>query len=133
VAGIPLTDLVRLKWLSQDRLNQIVERTRKGGGEIVALLKSGSAYYAPASAAIQMAESYLKDKKRVLPCAAYLSGEYGVKGLYVGVPVVIGAGGVERIVEIDLNVQERTMFMKSIESVKGLVDACVKIAPQLGA
>jgi malate dehydrogenase len=132
VAGIPLTDLVRLKWLSQDRLNQIVERTRKGGGEIVALLKSGSAYYAPASAAIQMAESYLKDKKRVLPCAAYLSGEYGVKGLYVGVPVVIGAGGVERIVEIDLNVQERTMFMKSIESVKGLVDACVKIAPQLG-
>ncbi len=133
VAGIPLTDLVRLKWLSQDRLNQIVERTRKGGGEIVALLKSGSAYYAPASAAIQMAESYLKDKKRVLPCATYLSGEYGVKGLYVGVPVVIGAGGVERIVEIDLNVQERTMFMKSIESVKGLVDACVKIAPQLGA
>ena len=132
VAGIPLTDLVRLKWLSQDRLNQIVERTRKGGGEIVALLKSGSAYYAPASAAIQMAESYLKDKKRVLPCATYLSGEYGVKGLYVGVPVVIGAGGVERIVEIDLNVQERTMFMKSIELVKGLVDACVKIAPQLG-
>ncbi|HXF54692.1 MAG TPA: malate dehydrogenase [Hyphomicrobiaceae bacterium] len=133
VAGIPLTDLVRLRWLSQERLNQIVERTRKGGGEIVALLKTGSAYYAPASAAIQMAESYLKDKKRVLPCAAYLNGEYGVKGLYVGVPVVIGAGGVERIVEIDLNVQERTMFMKSIESVKGLVDACLKIAPQLGA
>jgi len=133
VAGIPLTDLVRLRWLSQERLNQIVERTRKGGGEIVALLKTGSAYYAPASAAIQMAESYLKDKKCVLPCAAYLNGEYGVKGLYVGVPVVIGAGGVERIVEIDLNVQERTMFMKSIESVKGLVDACLKIAPQLGA
>jgi malate dehydrogenase len=133
VAGIPLTDLVRLRWLSQERLNQIVDRTRKGGGEIVALLKTGSAYYAPASAAIQMAESFLKDKKRVLPCAAYLSGEYGVKGLYVGVPVVIGAGGVERIVEIDLNVQERTMFMKSIESVKGLVDACLKIAPQLGA
>jgi malate dehydrogenase len=133
VAGIPLTDLVRLRWLSQERLNQIVDRTRKGGGEIVALLKTGSAYYAPASAAIQMAESFLKDKKRVLPCAAYLNGEYGVKGLYVGVPVVIGAGGVERIVEIDLNVQERTMFMKSIESVKGLVDACLKIAPQLGA
>ena len=133
VAGIPLTDLVRLRWLTQDRLNQIVDRTRKGGGEIVALLKTGSAFYAPASAAIQMAESFLKDKKRVLPCAAYLSGEYGVKGLYVGVPVVIGAGGVERIVEIDLNVQERTMFMKSIESVKGLVDACLKIAPQLGA
>jgi malate dehydrogenase len=133
VAGIPLTDLVKLRWLTQERLNQIVDRTRKGGGEIVALLKTGSAYYAPASAAIQMAESFLKDKKRVLPCAAYLSGEYGVKGLYVGVPVVIGSGGVERIVEIDLNVQERTMFMKSVESVKGLVDACLKIAPQLGA
>jgi malate dehydrogenase len=133
VAGIPLTDLVKLRWLTQERLNQIVDRTRKGGGEIVALLKTASAFYAPASAAIQMAESFLKDKKRVLPCAAHLSGEYGVKGLYVGVPVVIGAGGVERIVEIDLNVQERTMFMKSIESVKGLVDACLKIAPQLGA
>jgi malate dehydrogenase len=133
VAGIPLTDLVKMRWLTQERLDQIVDRTRKGGGEIVGLLKSGSAYYAPASSAIQMAESYLKDKKRVLPCAAWLNGEYGVKGLYVGVPVVIGAGGVERIVEIDLNSSERAMFMKSVEAVKGLVAACSKIAPQLGA
>jgi malate dehydrogenase len=131
VAGIPLTDLVKMRWLTQERLDQIVDRTRKGGGEIVGLLKSGSAYYAPASSAIQMAESYLKDKKRVLPCAACLNGEYGVKGLYLGVPVVIGAGGVERIVEIDLNASERAMFMKSVESVKGLVDACAKIVPQL--
>ena len=133
IAGIPLTDLVKMRWISQDRLDQIVDRTRKGGGEIVALLKTGSAYYAPASSAIQMAESFLKDKKRVLPTAAYLNGEYGVKGLYVGVPVVIGAAGVERIVEIDLNSAERSMFMKSVDSVKSLVDACQKIAPQLGA
>ena len=133
VAGIPLTDLVKMRWLTQERLDQIVDRTRKGGGEIVGLLKSGSAYYAPASSAIQMAESYLKDKKRVLPCAACLNGEYGVKGIYVGVPVVIGAGGVERIVEIDLNSSERAMLMKSVDSVKGLVEACTKIAPQLAA
>jgi malate dehydrogenase len=132
VAGIPLTDVVRMRWMSQERLDQIVDRTRKGGGEIVSLLKTGSAFYAPASAAIQMADSYLKDKRRILPCAAYLSGEYGVKGLYVGVPVVIGAGGAERIIEIDLNAQERGMFMKSVESVKNLVEACIKIAPQLG-
>ncbi len=110
-----------------------MDRTRKGGGEIVALLKTGSAFYAPASSAIAMAESYLKDKKRVLPCAAYLNGEYGIKGLYVGVPVIIGAGGAERIIEIDLNSTERDMFRRSIESVRGLVDACMKIAPQLGA
>jgi malate dehydrogenase len=133
IAGIPLTDLVKMRWITQERLDQIVDRTRKGGGEIVALLKTGSAYYAPASSGIQMAESFLKDKKRVLPCAAYLNGEYGVKGLYVGVPVVIGANGVERIVEIDLNSAERAMFMKSVDSVKTLVDACNKIAPQLGA
>ena len=131
VGGIPLPDLVKMRWLSQDRLDQIVDRTRKGGGEIVSLLKTGSAFYAPASSAIQMAESYLKDKRRILPCAAFLSGEYGVKGLYVGVPVVIGANGVERIVEIDLNSSERQMFMKSVESVKGLIDACNKIAPHL--
>ena len=133
IAGIPLPDVVRMGWIRQERLDQIVDRTRKGGGEIVALLKSGSAYYAPASSAIAMAESFLKDKKRVLPCAAYLNGEYGVKGLYVGVPCIIGSGGTERIIEIDLNSAERAMFLKSIESVKGLVDACVKIAPQLGA
>jgi len=133
VAGIPLPDLVKMRWMTQERLDQIVDRTRKGGGEIVSLLKSGSAFYAPASSAIQMAESYLKDKKRVLPCAAYLNGEYGVRGLYVGVPVVLGAGGVERIVEIELNAEEQAMFTKSVDSVKGLVEACTKIAPQLSA
>ena len=106
VAGIPLPDLVAMGWLSAERLEEIVQRTRDGGAEIVGLLKTGSAFYAPASAAIQMAEAYLKDKKRVLPCAAWLDGEYGVDGLYVGVPAVIGAGGVERIVEIALNDDE---------------------------
>ncbi|HEX7073855.1 MAG TPA: malate dehydrogenase, partial [Hyphomicrobiaceae bacterium] len=133
VAGIPLPDLVKMRWMSQEKLDQIVERTRKGGGEIVALLKSGSAYYAPASSAILMAESFLKDKKRVLPCAAFLNGEYGVRGLYVGVPVVIGTGGVERIVEIELNDEEKAMFSKSVDSVKSLVEACTRIAPQLVA
>jgi malate dehydrogenase len=133
VGGIPLPDLVKMGWIRQERLEQIVDRTRKGGGEIVALLKTGSAYYAPAASAVAMAESFLKDKKRVLPCAAYLNGEYGVKGLYVGVPVIIGSGGTERVVEIDLNSAERSMLMKSIESVKGLVDACIKINPQLGS
>ena len=133
VAGIPLTDLVKMRWISEQRLGEIVQRTRDGGAEIVGLLKTGSAYYAPASSAISMAESYLKDKKRVLPCAAYLDGQFGVKGLYVGVPVVIGANGVERIVEIDLDSNERTEFMNSVESVKGLVEACQKIAPDLGA
>ena len=132
VAGIPLPDLVKMGWTSQQKLDAIIERTRKGGGEIVNLLKTGSAFYAPASSAIQMAEAYLKDKRRVLPCAAYLNGEYGVKGMYVGVPVVIGANGVEKIVEIDLNAAERAMFLKSVESVKGLIEACTKIAPQLG-
>ena len=133
VAGIPLPDLVKMGWTRQDKLDAIIERTRKGGGEIVNLLKTGSAFYAPASSAIQMAESYLKDKRRVLPCAAYLNGEYGVKGMYVGVPVVIGANGVEKIVEIDLNAAERQMFTKSVEAVKGLIDACKKIAPHLAA
>ena len=133
VAGIPLPDLVKMGWIRQDRVDAIIERTRKGGGEIVNLLKTGSAFYAPASSAIQMAESYLKDKRRVLPCAAYLSGEYGVKGLYVGVPVVVGGNGIEKIVEIDLNAAERAMFQKSVESVKGLIAACTKIAPHLAA
>lgn len=133
IAGIPLPDVIKMGWMKQERLDQIVDRTRKGGGEIVALLKTGSAYYAPASSAIEMAEAFLKDKKRVLPVAAYLNGEYGVKGLYVGVPVILGAGGVERVVEIDLNAAERAMFMRSVESVKGLVDACLKVAPQLGS
>ena len=132
VAGIPLPDLIKMGWTTQDRLDAIVQRTRDGGAEIVNLLKTGSAFYAPAASAIAMAESYLKDKKRVLPCAAWLNGEYGVKGLYVGVPVVISGKGVERIVEIELDRHERAMFDKSVASVRGLVDACVKIAPDLG-
>src|ERR1700720_3285925 len=132
VAGIPLPDLVKMKWTSQARLDQIVQRTRDGGAEIVNLLKSGSAYYAPAASAILMAESYLKDKKRVLPCAAYLNGEYGIKDLYVGVPTVIGGNGAGRIVESPLNGAERAMFDKSAEAVQTLVDACKRIAPHLG-
>jgi malate dehydrogenase len=132
VAGIPIPDLVKMGWTSQSRIEEIVERTRNGGAEIVNLLKTGSAFYAPASSAIAMAESFLRDKKRVLPCAAYLNGEYGVKDLYVGVPVVIGAKGVERVVEIELTGPEQTMFDKSIDAVGGLVDACMKIAPNLG-
>ena len=132
VGGVPLPDLVKLGWTTQARLDAIVERTRKGGGEIVNLLKSGSAFYAPASSAIAMAESYLKDKKRLLPCAAYLNGEYGVKDMYVGVPVVIGAKGVERVMELEFNGAEREMFDKSVTAVRTLIDACNKIAPQLG-
>jgi malate dehydrogenase len=123
VAGIPLPDLVKMGWMSQGRLDAIIDRTRKGGAEIIGLLKHGSAYYAPASSAIAMAESYLKDKKRVLPCAAHLSGQYGVDGLFIGVPVVIGAGGVERIVEIELDDAERAEFENSVTAVRGLVEA----------
>ena len=132
VAGIPLPDLVKMGWTTEARVEAILQRTRDGGAEIVNLLKTGSAFYAPASSAITMAESYLKDKKRVLPCAAFLNGEYGVKGLYVGVPVVIGAKGAERVVEIELNKDEQAMFDKSVSAVQGLVDACIKIAPDLG-
>src|SRR5215467_11049039 len=131
VAGIPLPDLVKMGWTSQDKLDKIVQRTRDGGGEIVNLLKTGSAFYAPASSGIAMAESFLLDKKRVLPCAAFLNGEYGVRGVYVGVPVVIGGKGVERVVEIELNSTEREMFDKSVAAVQSLVDACKKIAPDL--
>ena len=127
VSGIPLPDLVKMGWISKPRLEQIIQRTRDGGAEIVGLLKTGSAFYAPATAAIEMAESYLKDKKRVLPCAAYLNGQYGVRGLYVGVPVVIGAKGVERIVEIALNKSESSQFQKSVASVRGLVASVKKI------
>ncbi len=122
VAGIPLPDLVKMGWTTQKRLDDIVQRTRDGGAEIVGLLKTGSAFYAPAAAAIAMAESYLKDKKRVLPCAAHLKGEYGQKGLYVGVPCVIGAGGVERVIEIKMDASERAAFRKSVNAVKGLID-----------
>jgi malate dehydrogenase len=123
VAGIPLPDLVKMGWTTQARIDAIVQRTRNGGAEIVGLLKSGSAFYAPAASAISMAESYLKDKRRVVPCAAHLSGEYGVEDLYVGVPVVLGAGGVERIVEIELDEAERAAFDKSVAAVRGLCDA----------
>jgi malate dehydrogenase len=132
VAGIPLPDLVKMGWISKAGLDEIVQRTRNGGAEIVGLLKTGSAYYAPAASAISMAESYLKDKKRVLPCAAQLNGEYGVNGVYVGVPTVIGAGGIERIIEIDLDRSERAMFDHSIEAVEGLIEACKGIQPALG-
>ncbi|MBL4748924.1 MAG: hypothetical protein JKY17_09375 [Magnetovibrio sp.] len=121
VAGIPVPDLIEMKWTTQKRIDDIVQRTRDGGAEIVGLLKTGSAYYAPATAAIEMAESYLKDKKRVLPCAAHLNGEYGVTNMYVGVPVVIGAKGVERIVEIKLNREEKMLFKKSVTAVQGLI------------
>jgi malate dehydrogenase len=132
VAGIPLPDLIKMGWTTQARVEEIFNRTRNGGAEIVNLLKTGSAFYAPASSAIAMAESYLLDKKRVLPCAAHLNGEYGIKNLYVGVPVVIGAKGVERVVELELTSAERNEFEKSAAAVKGLVDACQKIAPDLG-
>jgi malate dehydrogenase len=127
VAGIPLTDVVKMGWTTQAKLDAIVERTRKGGGEIVNLLMTGSAFYAPAASAISMAESYLKDKRRVLPCAAHLTGQYGVKDMYVGVPVVIGANGVEKIVEITFDETEKAMFEKSVASVKSLVEACKTI------
>ncbi len=131
VAGIPVPDLVAMKWTSQQRIDQIVQRTRDGGAEIVGLLKTGSAYYAPAASAIAMAESYLKDKKRVIPCATHLSGQYGVSNTYVGVPVVIGEAGVERIVEISLSGDEKAAFKKSVAAVEALMEAAKKIAPDL--
>jgi len=131
VAGIALPELVKMGWIAQDRLDKIVQRTRDGGAEVIALLKTGSAYYAPATAAISMAESYLRDKKRVLPCAAYMNGPYGIKDLYVGTPVVIGEKGVERIVELELTGDERAALMKSADAVKGLIEACKKLEPKL--
>ena len=131
VAGIPLPDLIKMGWTTKEKLEEIIQRTRDGGAEIVKLLKTGSAYYAPAASAILMAESYLKDKKRVLPCAAYLSGQYGVKDMYVGVPCVIGEGGIERIIEIELNKTEQKAFDNSVASVAGLCEACMEIAPNL--
>ena len=127
VAGIPLPDLVKMGWLSRERLGQIIQRTRDGGAEIVKLLKSGSAFYAPATAAIEMAEAYLRDQKRVLPCAAFLSGQYGIKGIYVGVPVIIGAKGVEKVVEISLSKSEMSQFQKSATAVKNLVAVVRKL------
>ena len=131
VAGIPLPDLVDMGWTTQEKLDAIVQRTRDGGAEIVGLLKTGSAYYAPASSAIEMAQAYLNDQKRVLPCAAFVDGAYGLNGFYVGVPTVIGAGGVERVVEIKMNKDEQAMFDKSVDAVKGLVEACKGIDSSL--
>ena len=131
VAGIPLPDLIKMGWITKERLDAIVQRTRDGGAEIVGLLKTGSAFYAPASSAIEMAKAYLHDEKRVLPCAAHLNGEYGLRNLYVGVPVVIGAKGMERVVEISLNAGEKKMFTNSVNAVKGLIAACKKIDPKL--
>ena len=124
VAGIPLPDLVAMGWTTQEKLDSIVQRTRDGGAEIVGLLKTGSAFYAPATSAIEMAEAYLKDQKRLLPCAAYCDGQFGLDGFYVGVPTVIGAGGLERIADIKLTKDEQTMFDNSVNAVKGLVEAC---------
>ncbi len=131
VAGIPLPDLIEMGWTTQAKIDAIVDRTRKGGGEIVALLKTGSAYYAPAASAIQMAEAYIKDKKLVVPCAAQLAGQYGLKDLYVGVPIVLGADGCERIVEVKMNADEKAMFENSVGAVRELMDACVKLDPSL--
>jgi malate dehydrogenase len=131
VAGIPIPDLIKMGWSTQEKIDAIVQRTRSGGGEIVGLLKTGSAFYAPATSAIMMAESYLKDKKRVLPAAAHLAGQYGVDDLYVGVPVVIGAGGVERIVEIELDTAARANFDLSVDAVKELLVACKGIDESL--
>lgn len=122
VGGIPLPDLIKMGWTTKERIDSIVQRTRDGGAEIVKLLKTGSAFYAPAASAITMAESYIKDKKRILPCAAYLNGQYGVKDLYVGVPVILGAGGVEKIIEMQLNPEEQAMFDASVNAVRGLMD-----------
>ncbi len=131
VAGIPIPDLIKMGWSTKERIDAIVQRTRSGGGEIVALLKTGSAFYAPATSAIAMAESYLKDKKRVLPCAAYLTGQYGVDDLYVGVPVIIGANGVEKIVEIDLSDEAKANLQVSVDAVKELLVACKGIDSSL--
>jgi malate dehydrogenase len=127
VAGIPLPDLIKMGWITKSRVDELVDRTRNGGAEIVGLMKTGSAFYAPAASAIAMADSYLKDKKRVLPCAAYLNGEYGIKGMFVGVPAVIGAGGIERVVELQLTKTEARMLGKSVAAVRGLVDICKKL------
>ena len=131
IGGIPIPDLVKMGWSSQSKIDQIIQRTRDGGAEIVGLLKTGSAFYAPAASAINMAESYLKDQKRVIPCAAHLNGEYGLSNLYVGIPTVIGNKGIEKIIEIDLNEQEKINFSKSVESVKKLIEDCKKIDKDL--
>ena len=132
VSGIPVTDLIELGFSTREKIDAIVKRTRGGGGEIVALLKTGSAYYAPATSGIAMAEAYLYDQKRILPAAAYLNGRYGIDDLYVGVPVVIGAGGVERVVEVKLSDEAKANLQVSVDAVKELLVACKGIDPSLG-
>lgn len=131
VGGIPLPDVVKMGWMTASQLNAIVARVRDGGAELVGLLKTGSAFYAPAAAAIEMVESYLKDKRRLLPASVYLEGQYGVEGCFVGVPAVIGAGGVEKVIEINFNRAERDLFAKSVAAVEKLIETCVRIAPNL--
>jgi malate dehydrogenase len=131
VAGIPLPDLIEMGWTTQDKVDEIIQRTRDGGAEIVGLLKTGSAFYAPATSAIEMAEAYLKDQKRVLPCAAWVDGALGLKGMYVGAPTVIGAGGIEKVIDIRLSKDEQAMFNNSVNAVQGLVAACREIDPSL--
>ena len=131
IAGVPLPDMVKMGWTTQSKIDAIIDRTRKGGGEIVGLLKTGSAFYAPAASAISMAEAFLKDKKLVVPCAAYLTGQYGVKDRYVGVPIVLGCGGAERILEVEFTADEKKMFDHSVAAVEDLVDACQKLEPAL--
>jgi malate dehydrogenase len=133
IGGVPLPDCVKLGFFSQEQLDAMIKRTRGGGGEIVGLLGTGSAFYAPAASAISMAESYLRDKKRMLPCAAHLNGEYGINDTYVGVSAIIGAGGVEKVVELALDENEKAMFQKSVASVQGLIEACKKISPALAS
>jgi len=127
VSGIPISELIKLKWSTKKRIADIVERTRNGGAEVLNLLKTGSAFYAPAVSAIEMTESYIRDKKRILLCAAYLSGQYGVRNLYVGVPVIIGSKGVEKIIEVKLNASENKMFKRSVNAVKKLISESKKI------
>jgi malate dehydrogenase len=132
VAGIPVPDLIKMGWSTQEKIDKIVQRTRDGGAEIVGLLKTGSAFYAPAASAIALAESYLLDKKRLLPCAAWLTGQYGLKDIYVGVPVIIGKDGVEKIVDIELNADEKAMLDKSVNAVKTLCDVAADILKKEG-
>ncbi|MEE9329383.1 MAG: malate dehydrogenase [Parvularculaceae bacterium] len=131
IAGVPLPDMVKMGWTTQSKIDAIIDRTRKGGGEIVGLLKTGSAFYAPAASAISMAEAFLKDKKLVVPCAAYLTGQYGVNNRYVGVPIVLGCGGAERILEVEFTPEEKKMFDHSVAAVEDLVEACQKLEPAL--
>ena len=131
MAGIPLHDLVEMGWTTNEKLESIIQRTRDGGAEIVGLLKTGSAFYAPATAAIEMAEAFLKDQKRVLPCAAYVDNAYDLDGIYVGVPTIIGSNGIEKVIDIKLNKEEKIMFYKSVEAVNGLIAACKNIDSSL--